>query len=109
MAEYFSDQKVRPAGGRRAPRSSELKSQAANKIIRFLSGDQKRKPKSNRKFRHFASLSYEDKVKFLKKKLYRLYDQKLDAEEAGIETDLVDNKIARLEQQIQEIQFEMYE
>lgn len=56
----------------------------------------------------FARLGQEDKVKFLKEKLYRLYEQQLRACEEGMETDLIDYKIDQLEGEIKEIQVEMW-
>lgn len=103
-----SEQKIRPAGGRRSPRASELKSQASDKIIYFL-GREKEETRSNKKALDFARMSYDDKIGFLKKKLYQLYDQKLQACEEGLITDLVDRDIDRLEKQIQNIQIEMWE
>lgn len=109
MKNGFTEQKIRPAGGRRSPRASELRSSAADKLIRILSGGRPRKPPGNGKAIAFSKLSYEEKVAFLKKKLYRLYEQQLQACEDGLETDLLDRKIDKLEEQIQEIQIEMWE
>jgi hypothetical protein len=108
MKKGFSEQKVRPAGGRRSPKSFEYKSAAAEKIIRLLQGH-KPKEKSNKKFLAFAKLSYEDKIKFLKRKLYRLYEQKLEAHENGLPIETIDNNIESLEKQIESIQIEMWE
>jgi len=104
----YTEQKIRPAGGRRSPRTSELRSQAADKIVRFLSGN-KEEARSNKKFLEFARMSGEDKVAFLKQKLYKLYDQKLQLCEEELSTDLIDRDIDRLEQQIQDIQTDMWE
>lgn len=109
MKKGYSEQHIRPAGGRRAPRSSELKSRAADKLLRILQGKPHNKSRNNSKALAFARLDGESKVKFLKKKLYRLYEQQLKACEDEMETDLVDREIDKLENQIQEIQIEMWE
>jgi predicted site-specific integrase-resolvase len=103
------DQKIRPAGGRRSPRASELRSEAATRIIRFLRGENKKEIKSNERTLAFARMSSNDKIEFLKRKLYRLYNQKLKACEEGLGTNLIDCDINSLEKQIQEIQFDMWE
>jgi hypothetical protein len=73
----YSEQKTRPSGGCRSPKASELRSRAAEKIVRLLSGEDKKEYRDNKKFLEFFNMSGEDKIDFLKQKLYRLYDQKL--------------------------------
>lgn len=109
MGKFFSDQRIRPAGGRRSPRSSELRSDAAERIIQLMAGKPKRKRKSNKRLLAFVRMGGEEKIVFLKQKLYQLYDQKLQACENELDTSMVDYNIDKLERQIQEIFEEMYE
>jgi len=90
------------------PRSSGVGSKTASKILRMLYGKDKEETGSNEKRLAFARLDNESKIKFLKKKLYRLYDQSLQSCDQDLNTELVDRKIDKLEDQIQEIQMEMW-
>jgi hypothetical protein len=57
----------------------------------------------------FFKMSSGDKVEFLKKRLYGLYNHKLKICENGLDANLIDRDIDRLEKQIQEIQIDMWE
>ena len=117
-SEGPSPQTIRPSGGRRQPRTSELKDAAEERIVKlFEKGDKgckltspplplSKKDKSRlKKQKLFASSSLEDRLDILHSKLIDLQDRKISL--SGKPNRVLDQQIERLEKQIFELIEEM--
>ena len=112
----FSLERVRPAGGRRQPRSSEHKDAAAERIVKLIEKGEKgcrltapfpeldaRDEKRIEEHKQFAAADNETRLEILNDRLVDLYDKKISNRNNRKKVEKIDRQISRLEKEITEL------
>lgn len=112
----FGSQRIRPAGGRRQPKTSEHRDAAADRIIRLLEKGEKgcrltapfpeldsRDIKRIKEHEHFAAADKDTRLEILNDKLVDLYDKKILCRDNKKKLRRINKKIERIQEGIAEL------